>query len=61
MDDNYYKTKLFEFYAIKSILYTYETLKKENKLNYTAIKNLRSIKLNPDFSIKMIKYIMKLK
>ena len=61
VDKNYYYNKLYEFCIIKSILYTYETLKKENKLNYTAIKNLRTIKLNPDFNIKNDKIYYKIK
>ena len=48
----YYTIRLFEYYIIGSIIYTYETFKKENKLNYTVIKNLRKIKLNANFSIE---------
>ena len=59
--NNYYIKKLFEFSIIQSIFYTYITLKRENKLNYDAIKNLRKIKLNQDFNIKNEKIYSEIK
>ena len=51
-ETKYYLGIFCQLCIIQSILHTYEIFKKENKLNYTIIKNLRKIKLNPNFNIK---------